>query len=76
MRIEEYEKLLTTMTTEELNELVHDIRRNRTTMTESRIKAVREKTKNKNMKTIVSEMTEQEKDALKQQLISDGIIQV
>ena len=76
MRIEEYEKLLTTMTEEELNELIRDIRRNRTTMTESRVKAVRERTKSKNMKSIVSDMTDEEKKVFKQQLINDGIIQV
>lgn len=62
------------MTTEELNELIFEIRHNRTTITESRVKAVREKVKNKNMKSMIASMTEEEKESFRQQLIKDGIV--
>ncbi len=71
MNIEEYKKQLKAMTEEEIAEMIQDIRRNKTTsMSATRIKAVKEKTKRTNVKSAVSSLSSKEKAELKELLLS------
>ena len=71
MKIEEYQKQLEDMTEEEINELILDIRRNRnTSMTTSRVAAVKKKTKEKNVKSAASSLSAEEKAELREMLLA------
>lgn len=65
MRIEEYEKLLETMTEEELLELIMDIRVNRQTITQQRVQAVKKKAASKNVKAATKDLSDEEKEQLR-----------
>lgn len=69
MRIEEYQKHLEEMSEEELLELIQDFNRNRQTVTQQRIKAVKEKSTKGNLKSALSNLTEEEKAELIAKLI-------
>ena len=64
MRIEDFKKLLEDMTEEELLDLNVDVRRNRQTITQERVAAVRKKTSTKNAKTAVKSLSYEDKVAL------------
>lgn len=65
MNLEEYEKHLKDMTEEELEEHISEIRKNRTeTMSAGRIKATKKKTKQKNAKSAISDLSPEEKAKL------------
>lgn len=65
MTLEEFEKHLVDMSAEEVMELIHDLRRNREqSMSSTRIKAVKKKSKEKNLKSALSGLTAEEKQLL------------
>ncbi len=69
MNIEEYTEQLKNMTDAEIGVLIQDIRRSRnTSMNSSRIKAVKKKTRETNVKSAITGFSSEEKEELKKLL--------
>ncbi len=65
MNLEEFQQHLTGMNEEELMTLIHDLRRNREqSMSVTRIKAVKKKSKEKSLKSALSDLTDEQKQML------------
>ena len=70
MNIEDYKQHLKDMSDEEVEELIAEIRKSQaTSMSVTRITATKKKTKTKNAKSAISDMTPEEKDKLRQMIL-------
>lgn len=73
MKIEEFINLLTSMETEEVVELVQDLRRNREqSMSVQRVQAVKKRSTEKNAISAVKKMSDDEKAILRKKLLEMG----
>ncbi len=71
MILEEFSKQLKGMTEEEIDELILDIRRSRnTSMSTSRVAAVKKKSKEKSVKSVASSLSDEDKAELKKMLLA------
>lgn len=61
MKLEDIVDSLGTMSEEELIEFVQDVRRNRQTVNETKIKAVKKQTAGKNLKALIASMSIEER---------------
>ena len=65
MDLETYRKHLKDMSEEEITQFIQDNRRNRETVSETVIKAVRKKTEKTNAKAMIKGLTDEEKEFLR-----------
>ena len=70
MKTEDYTNLLEDMSEDEIIDLISEIRTNRqkNTISETKIKESRKKTKKTSIKSVISGMTQEEKEILKKKL--------
>lgn len=64
MQIADYMKSLGEMSEEEIMELIQTTRRNRQTVTQSKVKAIKKQAAKKNVKAAIANLTETEREEL------------